>query len=467
MKNIGLQKTMRWLESNKDKITAEWFDFLRFPSIGTDPAHLRDCADCAEWLAGRLAEIGFAVSFHGADSHPRILFAERKTDANAPTLLIYGHYDVQPADPAEAWQSPPFAPEIRDGRVFARGAQDNKGQIWWTLQAVKAAIESGADMPNIKIVLDGQEESGSAELVRLLGEKPCPIKPLRADVLLVADTGACSDGRPAITAGLRGVSSISFRLHGANHDLHSGTHGGVAPNPAAELAKIVASMFAEDGSVAVANFMDDVAAPTDAEIALALAMPFDAERYEASTGVAPVGGESGIAPQIRGALLPTIEINGFRSGYAGEGGKTIIPAFAEVKISCRTVPRQIPGKVIAAIRAHFVNRVKNGLRLEEIYAENGAAALRLGAGSEYAEIARAILDSADPRGSAVIYEGASIHVVGLLATAAEAEPLLVGFGQEADHIHAPDESYSFPQAEQNFRFAAELICEMGKKHHEP
>ena len=474
-----------WLDANRGRITDEWFELLRFPSVGTAAAHLQDCKDCARWLAAWLERLGFGVSWQGADCAPPILFAERKTRGDK-TLLIYGHYDVQPADPETAWQSPPFAPEIRNGRVYARGAQDNKGQIWWTLQAVRAAIECGVETPNIKIILDGQEESGSGELVKMIEKirkcenaktrklenaeiRKCGNAEIRKfenfetqnsrdSVLLVADTGACADGRPALTAGLRGVSSVSFRLHGADHDLHSGTHGGVAPNPAHELARIVAEMFNPDGSIAVEGFMDAVAPPSEAEIALALATPFDERQYEATTGVAPSGGAVGTPPQIRGSLLPTIEVNGFHSGYGGEGGKTIIPAFAEVKISCRTVPNQTPAQVIGALRGHFKRRVKNGLRLEEIYAEEGACALRIGADSPYAKAALRIFGGMDPRGGAVVYEGASIHVIGALAEVSGAEPLLVGFGQDADRIHSPDESYSFGQAEMNFRFASELIA---------
>ncbi|MCL1909907.1 MAG: M20/M25/M40 family metallo-hydrolase [Kiritimatiellaeota bacterium] len=475
-------KIKNWLDVHRDEITAEWFELLRFPSIGTDPAHLQDCKDCALWLTAWLEGIGFTVSWQGPYDAPPNILAERKTSGEKPTLLIYGHYDVQPVDPVEAWRSPPFAPECGTGLrpvpannvdgsetrptlcVYARGAQDNKGQLWWVLQAIRAALECDANMPNIKIVIDGQEESGSGELVKLIAKLGSPevrksgsFELLSSDILLVADTHACSDGRPALTAGLRGVSSLSFRLHGPDHDLHSGSHGGIAPNPAVELAKIVAAMFAPDGSIAVEGFMDDVIPPTDEEMALALSMPFNERDYEAGTGVPPVGGRVDTPPQVRGALMPTIEVNGFHSGYGGEGGKTIIPAFAEVKISCRTVPGQTPAKVIDSIRGHFKRHTKNGLRLEEVYAEEGAVALRVGVDSKYAKIAREILDSMDSRGSAVVYEGASIHIVGALAEAAGAEPLLVGFGHDSDRIHAPNESYSFAQAEQNFRFTAELI----------
>ena len=454
MKNFEI-----WLAAHRDEIIAQWFELLRFPSIGAESARLADCRACAAWLERWLAPLGFANSRHGADSAPPVVFAARPADparAGDPAIFIYGHYDVQPVDPTTDWTTPPFEPAIRGSRVYARGAQDNKGQLWWTLQAVRAAIETGAPLPEIKIVLDGQEESGSAELSKLLRT---PSLPLAAGALLVADTSAAGDGRPALTAGLRGVTMISFRVRGANRDLHSGVHGGVAPNPAAALARIIALMHNPDGSIAVEGFMDAAAAPPPAELGIARAIPFDPARYEAETGVAPVGGQRGVAPEIRAAFQPTIEINGLHSGYAGEGSKTIIPATAEVKLSMRTVPGQTPAKILDTLRAHFRKHLPAGLRLEEIFAEKGARALRIGVDSRAAKTAVAILGALDERGCAVVYEGASIHIIEALAAASGAEPILAGFGLEDDRIHAVDESYSFEQAADNFRFAARFLAE--------
>lgn len=449
----------QWLEKNRLRVIEEWFDFLRFPSVGTDPAHLRDCRACAAWLRDWFLPLGFDVEFLGPSEVPPVVFATRRSpDPAAKTVMVYGHYDVQPADPVDLWETDPWEPVLRGDRVYARGAQDNKGQLWWTLQGLRAALESGAPVPNLVVVLDGQEECGSASLMRIVAEGPARFK---ADVLMVADTAMAPDGRPAITAGLRGVSSVSFRLHGPDHDLHSGVHGGLAPNPVTELASIVASMHREDGSIAVEGFTDGMREPTAEEIDLVMEERFDDVEYAHETGVSPTGGVRGIAPQIRGRLLPTIEVNGFHGGYGGEGSKTIIPAWAEVKISMRTVPGQTPARCVDALRHHFESRVKSGLRLETVFLEPGAEALRVPLDSPAIANARRVLGELDPRGAVVRYEGASIHIVGALASAAGADPLLVGFGLERDRIHSPNESFSFFQADSCFTYAAAFLKTMG------
>ena len=456
---MGMREEFQWLEQNRAQALAGWYDFLRFPSVGTDPAHLADCQDCATWLRDWLAALGFEVEFLGATDVPPVVYATwRSPDPAAKTAMIYGHYDVQPADPLALWDTDPWEPTLRGDRVYARGAQDDKGQVWWTLQGMRACLESGAPIPNLVLVLEGQEECGSASLIKIVAADPARFK---ADVLMVADTSLAPDGRPAITAGLRGVSSISFRLHGPDHDLHSGVHGGLAPNPVAELASIVASLHREDGSIAVEGFADGMREATTEEIALVMEEPFDEATYRRETGVPPVGGTRGIAPQIRGRLLPTIEVNGFHGGYAGEGGKTIIPAWAEVKLSMRTVPGQTPSRCVAALRRHMESRVKPGLRLDMIFLEPGAEALRVPLDSPAIATARQVLGEMDPRGAVVRYEGASIHVIGALAAAAGAEPLLVGFGLERDRIHAPNESFSLQQAESCLAYTAAFLKAMG------
>ncbi|MGI5869332.1 MAG: M20/M25/M40 family metallo-hydrolase [Kiritimatiellia bacterium] len=446
---------MKWFEANREK----WYEFLRFPSVGTDPKHLPDCKGCAEWLREELVALGFTVELLGDSEVPPIVHATWKSpNPAAKTVLFYGHYDVQPADPIELWETGPWEPTLRGDRVYARGAQDNKGQIWWTLQGIRAALESGEPLPNLLIVLEGQEESGSSFLLEVVAAEPARFK---ADVLMVADTGMASDGRPAITGGLRGVSSISFRLHGPRRDLHSGGHGGLALNPVTELASIVASLHHEDGSIAVEGFTDGMREPTAEEIALVMEDPIDVVAYQRETGVPPVGGPQGVAPEIRGRLLPTIEVNGFHGGYAGEGGKTIIPAWAEVKLSMRTVPGQTPASCVAALRRHFEARVKPGLRLELVFLEPGTEALRVSLDSPAIALARQLLGEIDPRGAIVRYGGASIHVIGALAAAAGADPLLVGFGLEQDRIHAPNESFSLSQAEACYTYAVAFLKAMG------
>lgn len=455
-----METVKQWYETNREQLIEEWFAFLRFPSVGTDPAHLIDCLTCADWLTDWLHARGFVVETFGADDAPKVLLARRPGELSAaPAVMLYGHYDVQPADPLSDWISGPWKPTVRGDRVYARGAQDNKGQLWWSMQAIRACVETGTPLPDLTLVLDGQEESGSAQLMRYISACPPSFK---ADVLMVADTAMMEDGRPAVIAGLRGVSCITFRLHGPAYDLHSGSHGGLAPNPATELMRMVASMFAENGSIAIAGFRDGISPLSSVDRALVLSEPFDAEAYTEMTGVPPIGGTQGVDPRIRSCLEPTVEVNGFHSGYAGAGGKTIIPAWAEVKLSIRTVEGQTPDGVIKAVRHHFEQRVKPGMRLEVPFCETGARALRVAVDSPTVVKARAVLASMHPRGSAVRYEGASIHVIGALAAAIGAEPVLVGFGREKDRIHSPNESFSFAQAHMCFEYTAIFLADQEK-----
>ncbi len=448
----------KWLKANRETVNTQWFEFLRFKSVGTDPACLDDCRECSAWLKRWLNALGFVVDLLGPDNAPKIVFAVRKGEGDL-TAMFYGHYDVQPATVEDGWDSNPWEPSVRSGRVYARGAQDNKGQVWASLQAIRACIEEGSPLPNLKIVLDGQEESGSDELIKLIGSRP---DLFTADVLMVGDTSMMEDHRPAIMAGLRGVSSLSVRLDGASYDLHSGMHGGLAPNPVMELARIVAEMHADDGSIAVEGFMDDVAPLKEEELSLALSEPFDETAYQERIGVPPIGGKRGVAPQVRGSLMPTIEVNGFHGGYGGLGAKTIIPASAEVKLSMRTVLGQTPEKCLDAVRRHFEDRVKPGMKLSFSDCKPGAPAFRVAVDSPMVMKARKILSSMHSNGCAIKYEGGSIHVVGLLANVCGGDAVMAGFGLEEDRIHAPNESFSFAQFELCVEYTAKFLEKIGE-----
>ena len=269
-------------------ILDEYFELLRFETVGADPVKLRDCLCCATWIQKWLTPLGFKAELMQAPGllgTPPVVFAERKGDAGAPTVLFYGHYDVQPADPLDEWKTPPFAPTLKgDGRVYCRGAQDDKGQWFACLCGMRAFLASraGRPVPTLKVVLEGQEESGSTALAKLA---PTIKDRLRADVLLVCDTGAAADLRPAIVAGLRGVSHFTVRLTAADHDLHSGEFGGIAPNPAQGMAELLASLHNADGSIAVRGFCDGIVPPTDAERAAAEAAALGDARYEEEMGL--------------------------------------------------------------------------------------------------------------------------------------------------------------------------------------
>ena len=449
------------LEEQRETILKEYFELLRFPTIGAEPMRLKDCVDCAMWLKKWLTPQGFAVELMQAPKMlgtPPILLAERKGDEGAPAVLFYGHYDVQPPDPLEAWETPPFEPTLKDdGRVYCRGAQDDKGQFFSFLCGMRNFLRETAPqaIPTIKIVLEGQEESGSTALAALA---PTIKDRLRADVLLVCDTSAAAGLRPAIVAGLRGVSHFTVRLEAANYDLHSGEHGGIAPNPAQGMAELVASLHNPDGSIAVRGFCDHVVPPTDEERAAAESAAVSPEEYEKTTGVAPVGGEAGLTLTERNSFRPTIEVNGIHSGYGGPGSKTVIPAGALAKLSMRLVPNQNPDEVMAAVERHLRQHTPRGMKLfiEDLTGE--AAGFRLPLASPVFRLAASVLEEIDPRGAVYQWDGASIPVVSTLKTCSGAAPLLVGFGQPEDRIHSPNESYGLNQFARAMAWAEKILA---------
>ena len=300
----------------------EYFELLRFQTVGADPLHLRDCVQCAMWLKGWLEGIGADVRLmlperSGLAATPPVVFGERPGDEGAPVVLFYGHYDVQPPDPLDEWRTPPFEPTERDGRIFCRGAHDDKGQLFAFLCGLRDFLgrHDGA-VPTLKFLLEGQEESGSGAIARLADEMGGR---LNADVLLVSDTCAAADLRPAIIAGLRGVMHFTVRLTAANCDLHSGRYGGIVPNAAQGMAELVASLHNPDGSIAVRGFCDRVEPPTAEELAAAEGAAMSDADYVKETGIEPVGGEAGLSVTERNSFRPTIEVNGIHSGYGGPG----------------------------------------------------------------------------------------------------------------------------------------------------
>lgn len=446
-----------------EQIQKEYFDLLRFPTIGTDPHHLKDCVDCAMWIKKWLAPLGFSVELIQAPGHlgsPSILFAERPGDPRAPTVLFYGHYDVQPPDPLDQWETDPFVPTLKDdGRVYARGAQDDKGQWFAFLCGMRKMIQAGSPLPPMKIVLEGQEESGSAALSALAPTIP---EKLRADILLVSDTSAAADLRPAIIAGLRGVSHFTLTLSAASHDLHSGEYGGIAPNPAQGLAALLASLHHPDGSIAVRGFYDGIVPPTAEERAAAEASAVSEAGYEAELGCPPVGGEEGLTPTERNAFRPTLEINGIHTGYGGPGSKTVIPSSALAKLSMRLVPGQNPADVLACVERHLRQHTPRGmtLRLDDVTGE--APGFRLPLASPVFRLAADVLAGMDPRGPVFLWEGASIPVVATLREYSGAAPLLVGWGQPQDRIHAPNESYGLDQFARAMEWGEKILAALAE-----
>ena len=459
------EETGDWLKSSDSK---DYFELLRFPTVGAQKERLRDCAACATWLKKWLKGIGASAELivpQGTGNREQgigdsgfalsvpVVYAELKGQEGATTVLVYGHYDVQPADPLGEWETPPFEPTVKGDRVYCRGAQDDKGQMFAFLCGVRELLvssrsggssSSSGSRINLKIILDGQEESGSVGLFKLLEDREFR-KRLTADVMLVCDTSAGPDLRPAIIAGLRGVNHFTVTLTAANRDLHSGEYGGIAPNAAQGMAELLASLHNADGSIAVAGFRDGIEPPSHDELEAAEAGMAGEEAYARDIGTEPCGGQLGKTIVQRNCFEPTIEVNGIHSGYGGPGSKTVIPCQAIAKISTRLVPGQNPAKTFEAIKRHLKDHCPKGMQVELSELTGDSPGFRLPLASPLFRLAAEVLKELDPRGAVFMWDGASIPVVAALREASGAAPLLVGWGQPEDCIHSPNESYSIRQ----------------------
>ena len=448
----------------EDKVLSEYFEPLRDESVGADPSHLRDCVSCASWLRKWLGALGFSAELvypkqePGGALPPPVVFAERKGGEAAATVLVYGHYDVQPADPVSEWDTPPFEPTMKDGRVYCRGANDDKGQTFALLCGMRDYLAAEGPKLNIKIVLDGQEESGSGALMALAPEMR---RRLAADVLLVCDTSAAPSMRPAIVAGLRGVAHFTLRLTGPNRDLHSGEYGGIAPNPAQGMAELLASLHHPDGSIAVAGFRDGIEPPTHEETSAAEAGTPSEEECAADIGCETAGGQMGKTIAQRVSFEPTIEVNGIHAGYGGPGAKTVIPCEAVAKVSMRLVPGQSPRGAFAAVRTHLDDRCPKGMKVSFEDVNPGTPAFRLPLASPVFRLASHVLSEMDGRGALFQWDGASIPVLSVLREASGAAPLVVGWGQAQDRIHSPNESYSVEQFDRAREWGRRILEALG------
>ena len=438
---------------NEQRFINEWKEFLSFPSISADPARAQDCIDCANWLVQHLARIGFTSILLETPGKP-VVFAERIGKPGKPVVLFYGHYDVQPVDPLAEWQSPPFEPTLRNGRMFARGAEDNKGQVFAMLKALETLTSHDKLDCTVRIIIEGEEENGSRGIAASLEKWRDRLK---ADILLVCDTNMVKPGTPTIIMGLRGIVSLEVTLTGPLHDLHSGMHGGIAPNPAAEMAKLIAGLYNPDGSIAVAGMYDSVTEPSERERTLANVSAVDADAYMTMIGVPPVAGEKRFTPSERVGFRPSIDINGIHSGYGGPGGKTIIPSRAIAKITSRLVAGQDPEFCLQAIIRHLQKHTPAGLNLAVTEKSIGGPGFRLNLDSTLLKKANGVLQQMSGKEPAFMWEGASIPIVSSLAKTAGAEPLLVGFGLDEDKIHAPNESYSIDQLRMGYIYSVSML----------
>lgn len=432
------------------------FEFLRFRSISTDPGHAPQMRACAGWLRRLLQEGGFAAEVLETGGHPAVL-AQGPHIPGRRTVLIYGHYDVQPEDPLELWTSPPFEPVIRNGRIFARGSADNKGQILaHVLGAIRTLREEGVLPVNLIFLIEGEEESGSTHLAEFIRERR---DELRCDIIAVSDTGMVAPGWPTLTQSLRGIAAMEVIMRGPSMDLHSGTFGGAVANPATALVRLLALLHDDAGRVAVPGFYDDVTPSTPAEREALAALPSDDAEFLRETGAPLLTGESGFTTLERIGIRPTAEINGLTSGYQGEGTKTVLPAQASAKLTFRLVPGQKPARVLDLAEIHFRNHQPAGVEMEIIRGHGGMPYI-MDTRSPWCAAALRALEQTFGRTPALMRGGGSIPIVQTFQELLGSDTLLLGLADPDCRAHAPDENFPIENFEAGIRLHQALLGEL-------
>lgn len=446
-----------YLNQHRHRFLEELNDFLRIPSISARSEHRADMMRCAEFLAERMREAGVVeVEVVPTEGHP-VVVGERSAAPGRPTLLFYGHYDVQPVDPLDEWTSPPFEPQLRDGRLYARGAADDKGQVYLHLKALQAHLETSGELPvNLKLVVEGEEEVGSAHLEAFLRERA---DRLRCDGVLISDTPMFDERTPSICVGLRGLAYFEIRVYGPKQDLHSGSYGGSVVNPANALASILAALKDETGRITVPRFYERVKPLTAEERKSLESLPFDERAYREDLGVPALGGEQGFGTLERIWARPTLDVNGLLSGYTGEGSKTILPAQAMAKVSTRLVPDQDPKEVEEQFVQHVLRLAPPGVRVEVRMLHGAHPWAEDPTGPLFQAAARA-LKRAFGRGPVFTREGGSIPIVPLFQRRFGAPCLLLGFTLPNCNAHSPDEWISVDLYHKGIHTVAALYDEL-------
>jgi acetylornithine deacetylase/succinyl-diaminopimelate desuccinylase-like protein len=442
-----------YVTAHQDRLLAELLDLLRIPSVSTDPGRRGDVRRAAEFVAAALARVGLASAVRETGGHP-VVSAASPHVPGAPTVLVYGHYDVQPAEPLDLWDHPPFEPVVEDGRILARGASDDKGQVYAHVKAVEALRDLHGGLPlNVKFLVEGEEEIGSPNLAAFLREHR---DEFAADVALVSDGALVAPGTPTITYGLRGLTYVTVRVRGARRDLHSGAYGGAVPNALNALCEMLASLKGDDGRVRVAGFYDDVVDVGDEERARFAAVPFDRDAFMSDAGVRATPGEAGYGMLERLWARPTLDVHGLAGGFVGAGAKTVIPAEAMAKLSCRLVADQDPRRVFEGLRRHLEAHAPAGVEVEVTPEGLGEPVLTPLDHDAVRAAARA-LEAVWGRPVVYARTGGSIPVIVDLQRILGATPVLLDMGLEDDRLHAPNEKFEVHNYLQGIRAAAAAL----------
>lgn len=438
-----MNSTINYIKENRDRFLTELFDLLKLPSISADPAYSPQVALTAEKVAESLMNAGAEnVEICKTDGHP-IVYGEKIIDSNLPTVLVYGHYDVQPVDPIELWTNPPFEPIVKkteihpEGAIFARGACDDKGQFFMHVKAFEAMTKSNELPCNVKFMIEGEEEVGSVNLASFVKNNHDRLK---ADIILVSDTGMLANDTPSITTGLRGLSYVEVEVTGPNRDLHSGLYGGCVANPINILAKMIASLHDENNHIAIPGFYDKVIELSNEERAEMAKAPFSIEKYCKALDIESVYGETSYSTMERGSIRPTLDVNGIWGGYTGEGAKTVIPSKAHAKISMRLVPDQDPEEITALFKNHFESIAPKGTRVK-VTPHHGGEPVVTPVDSPAYEAASKAYEMAFGKKPIPVRSGGSIPIIAMFEKELGLKTVMMGFGLDSDAIHSPNEHY--------------------------
>lgn len=451
---------IQFIESNKDRFFTELVDFLKIPSVSSQAEHNPDTRKAATWLVSQLNDIGMPkVELYETAGHPVVYAEDLRAGADAKTVLIYGHYDVQPVDPVELWNSPPFEPVVNGGKIYARGSSDDKGQVFAHIKAVEAYQKTNGKLPvNIKFMIEGEEECGSNNLDVFIREHRDMLK---CDTVMVSDTEWFAEGLPSICYSLRGLSYIEITVTGPNRDLHSGTYGGAVDNPLNVLCDIVSSLKDKYGRITIPGFYDDVKPLTSEEREGFAKLPFNYEEYTEELGVTDGNGEFGFTTLERTWARPTLDLNGIYGGYTGEGAKTILPSKASAKISMRLVPYQNHEDITAKITKHLKAITPPTVKLD-ITPLHGGNPVMIELESEGLNAAKRAMNRAFGKDPIMMREGGSIPIVELFGSELNAPTILMGIGLPSDNIHSPNESFSIDNFYGGIKASAIFLEEFAK-----
>jgi len=436
-KQNAMQAWKDYLDQHKDRFLDELLQLLRIPSVSARSEHKEDMIACAEAVKQRLQEAGAdTVTIYQTPGHP-VVYAEKKLDASKPTVLVYGHYDVQPPDPLELWHSGPFEPVIKDGKIYARGSADDKGQFYMHVKALEIFTKTASLPVNIKFLIEGEEEIGSSHLENFVKENK---ELLKADVVLISDTAMLSMQNPSIDVGVRGLSYIEVEVTGPSRDLHSGVYGGAVANPITILAKMIASLHDENNHITIPHFYDDVVESSPEERAEMAKAPYDEEEYKKDLGVQELWGEKGYTTNERTGIRPTLEVNGIWGGYTGEGAKTVLPSKAHAKISCRLVPNQKHHAITKLVIDHLKKIAPPTVTIKAEEHHGGDPYLTPIDSVEYKAAAKA-LETAFGKPPIPVRGGGSIPITALFESELNCKTVFLGFGLDSDNLHSPNEKF--------------------------